>query len=200
MGLRTIEGQTAGLSVAVDWQPSPNFTRQRRGPLSMLCIHVAECAEVNTAAEALAGWVAGPNRPKASWHFAVDANSITQSVECSNESWHAGPLNPYSIGVELAGRSAQTVAQWGDSYSVAELALAARLFAVLCERYLVPVRRVTIDELRAGKKTGNWPQGIVGHIDVTRAISGTHTDPGPNFPWDGFLKQVSALAPRAPLC
>lgn len=197
---RVYFGLTSGLTVECDWRPCPNFTRPRRGLVSLLCAHTAEMAEIKTAAEALASWVSGPMRPHtASWHFAVDCDSVTQSVELANESWHAGPINPVSIGVELAGFSAQTRVQWADQYSQLELYNTARLFAVLCERYQLPVRRVSVLELHEGMKTGKWPRGIVGHVDVTRAISGSHTDPGPNFPWTGFLGLVAQMAKGAPL-
>jgi N-acetyl-anhydromuramyl-L-alanine amidase AmpD len=199
MNPRIYSGLTDGLKVQVDWQPCPNFTRPRRGMVTMLCVHAAEMSEIKTAAEALASWVSGPLRPKnASWHCAADCDSITQSVEFSNEAWHSGPINPVSIGVEFAGFSAQTRQQWADQYSQFELYNAARLFAVLCEIYQIPVRRVSVPELHSAVKTGQWPRGIVGHLDVTHAISGSHTDPGPNFPWVGFLGLVAQMATKAP--
>jgi N-acetyl-anhydromuramyl-L-alanine amidase AmpD len=199
MSTRTYNGLTEGLSVDVDFRPCPNFTRPRRGLVTLLCVHTAEMAEIKTAAEALALWVSGPLRPKnASWHCAVDSDSITQSVEFENEAWHAGPVNPVSIGVELSGFSAQTRLQWADQYSQFELYNVAKLFAVLCEKYQLPVRRISVPELHDAAKTGKWPRGIIGHIDVTKAISGTHTDPGPNFPWLGFLGLVQQMAPEAP--
>jgi N-acetyl-anhydromuramyl-L-alanine amidase AmpD len=201
MAERIITGLTDGLQAAVNWVACPNFTRPRRGIISLIVMHTAEMAEIATAAEALAKWVSGPMRPQnASWHFAVDENSATQSVEMADEAWHAGPVNPVSIGIEMAGFAVQTREQWADQYSTYELAIAAGLVAVLCERFVVPVRRVTVEELHYGCKSGQWPTGIVGHVDVTRAISGSHTDPGPNFPWDGFLNSVRSFAQAAPPC
>lgn len=198
MSERVLCGLTEGLQAVVDWRPSPNFTRRRTRDVRLICIHTAECAESSTAAESLAAWVAGPARPKASWHFALDEDSVTQSVALDCESWHAGPINPWSVGIELAGRANQTVAQWGDLYSGYELAICSGLVAVLCEVYRIPVRRVSVDELRAGYRAGDPPRGLVGHVDVTRAISGSHTDPGPNFPWDAFLQRVAFFAQKAP--
>jgi N-acetyl-anhydromuramyl-L-alanine amidase AmpD len=69
----------------------------------MICVHVAQTSEVQVAAENLAIWDAGPQAPKASWHCAVDDDSATQSVMFEDIAWHAGPLNPWSIGIEHAG-------------------------------------------------------------------------------------------------
>jgi hypothetical protein len=180
-----------------------HYAPGRSGPLRFLCLHVAEIAEVLKAAENLSAWAGGPNAPHASWGYAVDADSITWSVRDEDTAWHAPGLNPVSIGVELAGYSAQTTAQWGDPYSASTLVRAAGLFAALARKHALPVRFVAAAELRAAAAAG-WPEdvaGITSHLEVTRArldqvIRGanrsTHTDPGPNFPWRSFLSLVEA--------
>lgn len=160
----------------------------------LLVIHVAQCAEVQTAAESLADWDAGEQAPRASWHFAVDDDSITQSVLCEDTAWHAGPVNPWSIGIEHAGSAYQTAEQWRDEYSDYLLARSASLVAYLCEVYAIEPRHVGVSELAAWHAGyGPLPCGIVGHDDVTKAISGTHTDPGPHFPWSEYLHRISLL-------
>jgi N-acetyl-anhydromuramyl-L-alanine amidase AmpD len=198
---RTLEGITPGLRVSVDWRPTPNVTPAVGRRLRAIVIHTAECGEVSGAAESLADWGAGPNRPKASWHFAVDCDSITQSVDVLNVAWHATSVNPQTIGIEHAGKAAQTLAEWRDPYSAAMLELSARLVAVLCERYVIPVTRPSLVDIQKGWEISRaLPLGIIGHWDVTRAIqgSGNHTDPGPGFPWDDYLARVTELAPAAP--
>lgn len=180
------------------------YTPGRSGPLRYLCTHVAEIAEVLRAAENLQGWAGGPNSPHASWGYAVDADSETWSVRDADTAWHAPGLNPVSIGVELAGSSAQSVAQWADPYSAAMLARAARLYAALMTKHGIPLRFVAAAELRNAAVAG-WPEtstGITSHLEVTRArldevLPGvnrsTHTDPGPNFPWPVFFRLIEGV-------
>jgi len=52
-------------------------------------------------------------------------------------------------------------------------------------KYVIPVRRLTTSQLRGGE------YGFAGHGDITEAFGeGTHTDPGPGFPWDVLLARV----------
>lgn len=187
--------------VSVDWVPTKCVTPAVNRPIRAIVIHTAECKETSKAAEALASWDAGPNAPRASWHFAVDNDSITQSVDCLNTAWHAALVNGQTIGIEHAGFAAQTPDGWRDEYSKALLERSANLVAVLCERYSIPVIRPSLADIsRSWQGSGRVPLGIFGHWDVTRAIphSGTHVDPGVWFPWDSYLARVLELAPGAP--
>jgi N-acetyl-anhydromuramyl-L-alanine amidase AmpD len=200
MSLRTIEGRTPGLAVAVDWRPTPNVTAAVKRQIRAIVIHTAECGETAGAAESLAEWDRGANRPRASWHFAVDSNSITQSVDVQNVAWHANAVNAQTIGIEHAGAAAQSEQAWADTYSRAMLEKSAQLVAVLCERYAIPVARPALADIAVDwRSTGILPKGIVGHWDITRACkSGTHIDPGPNFPWAWYLNRIRELALAAP--
>lgn len=170
-----------------------HFTRASRKPgdVSLVVIHTAECPERVSAAENLAAWSAGPNASRASWHYAVDVDSITQSVREEDVAWHAGPVNGYSVGVEHAGYASQDAAGWADDYSLAVLERSAELVADICTRHGIPIRRIDADALARGERSG-----ICGHVDVTRGLTGGrgHTDPGPHFPWPYFLERVRELA------
>lgn len=181
-----------GLELPITFEPAARGTWQKGAPLRpvrLLVLHSAECGEVVTAAEALAKWAAGPWHPKgASWHFAVDCDSITQSVELDDIAWHAGPVNAYSIGIEQAGRAAQTVEQWRDNYSASVLANTARLLAVLAGMYDLPLDHV------ANPRDPN-ARGVCTHADVTRAwkTKGGHTDPGESYPLEEVLRTARAF-------
>lgn len=172
-----------------------SYTKGRPGAVTLVVIHTAECAEHPNAAENLAAWAAGPNAPRASWHYAVDSDSITQSVQEEDTAWHAGPVNPYSIGIEHAGTAKQNPAEWADVYSLEVLERSAELCAEICRRHKIPPVRLEGADLKAGKRLG-----ITGHVDVTNGLTGGkgHWDPGPHFPWDYYLTRVRYhLAPDA---
>ncbi|MCR4338559.1 MAG: N-acetylmuramoyl-L-alanine amidase [Gemmatimonadaceae bacterium] len=151
-------------------------------------MHTAECAETATMAEVLQGWDTTPDARGVSWHYAVDSDSITQSVRDGDRANSVGRNASQETGihVELAGRAKQTAEQWADDYSRAQLALTARLVAHLCREHDIPAARIGATQLRAGER------GIYGHADVTRAWPGTttHYDPGVDFPWDAFIAAV----------
>jgi len=173
------------------WTPSDPAREVR-----LICLHSAECGEVPGAAEALQTWAAGSAHPKgASWHFAVDSDSITQSVEIHDVAWHAGPINGYSVGIEQAGRAAQTYEQWTDGYSAALLERTARLIALLVAWYDLPIEHVANPKDPKAK-------GICTHADVTKAwgTRGGHTDPGAAYPMEFVLAkargyQLGAIEP-----
>ena len=65
------------------------------------------------------------------------------------------------------------------------LKLSAKLVAKKCVKYNIPVRKLSAEELRAGKR------GIVGHKEVSDAFGmSSHSDPGPNFPWAWYIERV----------
>lgn len=149
----------------------------------LLVLHTAECGETSKAAENLASWGTSKDRPKASWHFAVDNDSITQSVELESVAWHAGVVNGYSIGIEQAGRAAQDTSGWSDTYSVKMLENTAKLLAVLAGQYDIPLDLVT-EQLATVK-------GVTTHAAITKhfKVKGGHTDPGKYYPIDLVLAQ-----------
>lgn len=172
-----------------------NYTKVASRTIAIIVIHTMEAAEKPDTAEAVANWFAGPTAPRASAHYCIDSNSIVQCVRDHDVAWHAPGANHNGLGFEHAGRAAQRASDWSDGYSTAELLRSAELAADKCMKYGIPIRRLTPAEIRAGKK------GFAGHIDVTHAFPdrGSHTDPGPNFPWPRYLRYVRAFkAGRTP--
>lgn len=166
------------------WQPGSILR-----PVRLIVLHSAECGEVPTAAEALATWATGSGHPKgASWHFAVDCDSITQSVEVHDIAWHAGPVNGYSVGIEQAGRASQTTEQWNDDYSASMLANTAKLIAVIAGMHDLPIEHAPNPKLLNAR-------GVCTHADVSHAwgTHGGHTDPGPNYPLERVLEMARAF-------
>jgi len=173
-------------SLIDDFVEARNYTRtDRSADIRHVVIHTAEIAETLTAAEALASWAAGKQAPRASWHYAVDADSIVQSVHDEYIAWHAPGANRSGIGIELAGRAKQSPEEWEDEFSRETLARAARLVAHLCRKWSIPVEFVDREGLQQGKA------GITTHLEVSMAFhKSDHTDPGKNFPMAAFLDDV----------
>ena len=175
-----------------------NYTKASRTKIDLIVIHDAEYPERPGGARWVADFFAG-NRgmtaPQASAHYSVDDKEIIQCVRDEDVAWHAPGANRNGIGIEHAGYAAQSREQWLDTYSMSELAISALLVADLCEKYEIPIAKLSADDLKAGKR------GICGHVDVTNAFSAGkgHTDPGPNFPWPIYLSLVRQAAGVDPL-
>ncbi|HYH78832.1 MAG TPA: N-acetylmuramoyl-L-alanine amidase, partial [Longimicrobium sp.] len=119
-------------------------------------------------------------------HICVDSDSIVQCVLDNNVAFAAPGANNDGIQIELTGFAKQTREQWLDPYGVLLLDRGANATAQYCLKYGIPVRQLTNQQL-ADKSQ----KGIVSHAQVSAVFKKSdHTDPGPNFPWDFFLKRV----------
>lgn len=177
--------------------PPKSYTKGRSRPVQYVVIHSTEGSEGINSAEAGVAYDK-VRTDGTSTHLFVDTDTALMEVRYSDTA-HAARAhgNACGIQVELCGRAGQTDAQWHDAASRPMLRLAAREVAAICREFGLPVRRLSVPEVRAAyyAPVGQRPKGICGHIDVTRAYpedQGSHTDPGPNFPWTEFLSMVSA--------
>lgn len=172
--------------------------RARTRPAVSICIHTIENAETPTGAENCARYFANlPPKPEKGAHFCIDNDSIVMSVDPrKNTTPHCYGPSAWSVGLEHAGRAAQTAADWHDDYSQDELDLSARLSATLCKLFGIPVVKLKPAQVAAGER------GFFGHFDATLAVnkSGGHTDPGVGFPWGEYLNMVREyLAKESPV-
>lgn len=155
----------------------------RRAPVSLIGIHTMEAPEMPQTAENVANYF---KRVDASAHWCVDNNSRVRVVEDKDTAWTLPGANSRSLNIEIAGYAKQDADDWADEYSIDALDIAALCAAEWCEKYDIPVRKLTDDQIRSGAK------GFVGHVDVNRVYKqSTHWDPGPSFPWTYFLGRVS---------
>jgi hypothetical protein len=177
--------------------PPRSYTKGRARPVQYVVIHSTEGSEGVKSAEAGAAYDK-IRTDGTSTHLFVDTDTALMEVRYTDTA-HAARThgNACGIQVELCGRAGQSDVQWHDAASLPMLRLAATEVAAICREFNLPVRRLSVAEVRAAyyAPEGQRPKGICGHIDVTLAYpedQGSHTDPGPNFPWAEFLAMVSA--------
>jgi N-acetyl-anhydromuramyl-L-alanine amidase AmpD len=162
-----------------------NYTRGRANAIDVIVIHTMESPEKPDTAESVAAWFAGSTAPQASAHYCIDADSIVECVRDTDVAWHAPGANHNGLGLEHAGRAAQSAADWSDDYSLRLLDLSAELVAQKCDKYDIPAVWLSAAQLRAGKR------GITGHVQVSQAFKRTdHTDPGKFFPVEAYIARV----------
>ncbi|GAA3172384.1 hypothetical protein GCM10010486_44730 [Nonomuraea roseoviolacea subsp. carminata] len=125
-------------------------------------------------------------------HYTVDPGEVVASVRENVVAYHAPP-NTGSIGVELCDPQKGSSARWRDDEHEAMLRRAAALVRQVAARWDVPLRRLSVAQVKAGKA------GICGHVDVSKAFGQTdHSDPGSGFPWDHFMELVRGDAEEPP--
>ena len=171
----------------VAWMPSPHCSSVPRKLTQFVVVHCTDGHEGPSKAEDVARMLADPLlKPRRSAHYVCDSDSIVQCVRNDWQAWHAGhTANRRGVGVEITGRANQTDEQWLDDVSLATLARASRVVADLCAAYQLPRAFVRAGELVAGVR------GITTHAEVSKAWrETTHTDPGPYFPLDAFVRAV----------
>jgi hypothetical protein len=158
------------------------------GPPLWIVVHTMQEDELGDRAEAVANYFAFHTGSRSvSSHYTADSNSIVQCVRLADTAWTVGnrPGNNRGINWEFAGRAEQTKAQWADAYSQAMLRLAAPVIRRDMTRYSIPARWCTDADLRDRRP------GLTTHAQLGLVFGGTtHWDPGPNFPFDGFLAMI----------
>ncbi|MFJ8644846.1 N-acetylmuramoyl-L-alanine amidase [Streptomyces sp. NPDC093546] len=110
----------------------------------------------------------------AATHYVVRKDGhIAQMIRELDVAFHAGnrEMNERSIGIEHEG-----FVDRPQDFTAAMYEASARLTAGICARYGIPADR----------------EHVIGHVEV----EGTdHTDPGPHWDWDRYMKLVRAAAP-----
>jgi len=178
------------------WVQPRSWTNANRTSVQLVVIHTTEGSEHGQSAEDGAAYDAR-RTDGTSTHYFHDSNSTVQCVRTNDQAHTARAQgNRRGIHHELCGDAGDSAAEWADAYHAAMLERAAKQAARDSKKWDIPVRHLTVAQVRDGVK------GFCGHGDITRAFpqdGGTHTDPGSNFPWTKFLNMVRAnLTPATP--
>jgi len=161
------------------------YTRGRAKAIRLLVIHDGETGEGSTPAEGMGNYFASGNAG-GSAHAGFDTDSICTYINDGDTAWGAPGANADGLHGELAGRANQTSSQWKDGDSLRIMENGAIWFAEKSIKHGIPARYLTDAQVADGRS-----KGITSHRQITRALKrGTHTDPGPNFPFDYFLSRV----------
>ena len=154
-----------------------NFTKSHRGveSLDKVVVHVTEGTFWGSVR-----WLRN-TRAHASSHFVVGRRGkIVQLVHLSDVAWHAGnwKVNTQSVGIEHEGFT------YGPGgFTNAQYHASARLAGWIARRALMPINR----------------RHFIGHANVPapgggRGGASHHTDPGPRWKWDYYLRLVRRYA------
>ena len=166
------------------WMPPRSWTDANRTAVQLVVIHTTEGSAHAQSAEDGAAYDQR-RTDGTSTHFFHDSDSTIQCVRTADIAHTARAQgNRRGIHHELCGR---TTIDWGGTYAQAMLRRAARQCARDAKKWDIPVRKLTPAQVADGLK------GFCGHVEITRAFpadNGTHTDPGPDFPWPQFLDLV----------
>lgn len=179
------------MPVRRDWIPSPNHSSSRARS-RLLVVHTSEGATTYTS---LGNFLAQPSAG-VSYHVGFDdrdAGTIGEYVKPPQKSWSAYSANNEGehgcCCVPYGAAMGWTRDQWLAKPRM--LDACAAWLSEEAARYDIPLVRIGADQIRAGAA------GVCGHADcVAAGLGGTHTDPGPNFPWDVVLGKAPAPGPE----
>ncbi len=161
---------------------SPNCDDRPRN-VSWLCFHTQEGGGT---ADSLARYLDNP-ASGVSYNTVGDAHELVDVVPFGRSPWAAlganGRADHFCFGGSFSAWSRQ---QWLDC---GMLDNAAAWLADRAQTRGIPIAYVGTDGVRTGKP------GVIGHVDWTHgANEGSHTDPGPNFPWDELITRAQRFA------
>jgi len=168
--------------------PLNQFVRPARP--RVIVIHTTENSETSGMARNVAKWCQLPPNKRggavSGSHAYVDSLATIRGAYDNMYTWNSKGANLESLHIEIVGRAAQTLEEWNDAYSFHALDKAAIVAAFWCQKHGIPATHLSPYD---GSGTG-----ICGHADVTAGTGqGSHTDPGPNFPWTTFIRRVQEL-------
>ncbi|UVK63413.1 lysin A [Mycobacterium phage Aegeus] len=176
---------------------SPNSQSRNGAKIDLFLLHTEEG---NSNADQLANGILSDPAPggnpanAVSYHYTIsmDPNdkgvTVCDVVDTDEASWSVGNANNRSINLCFAGsKAAWTRQQWLDNAGKA-IDIAAYLAVQDCKKY-----GISINVAPPPYNTGT--PGISDHNYVTTVLKwGSHTDVGPNFPWDVFTAAVNKYA------
>jgi len=169
--------------------PAKNDSGPR--PASYIRSVVIHCTE-GTSDEGAAGYFhAGGTtaHPAGSTQLVVDDDSCFRCLRDRTIPWGAPPLNSHGLHVEQAGFSAWSRDEWLQHRET--IRRTAWHVAKWTRAYRIPRVFLEADDLA---RLGESARGITTHNNVSLAFrQSSHTDPGPHYPFDLFMRLVKGF-------
>jgi hypothetical protein len=163
----------------------------------LIVVHDSEGGEGATAGKALAGFLTRPgDRPNGSGGMYGSSYAYVSDLDLwawpcvphNVVSYSASGANHNGVHVCIPGKAAQTRAQWLEPVSRGYIRTTAAVIVDIAAAEGIPLVRLTVAQVRDGMS------GYCSHHDVSLAFGkSTHTDPGPNFPWDVLAADIAAF-------
>lgn len=161
-----------------------HYYRGRISPVRMIVVHATATPRDRTA-RGVANYFATTIR-KASAHCITDNNETWECVKPWDTAFGATSANADGYHIEHIGTSRESRAEWLDGYGYPMLVQSAQVAASRALEWDIPVRWLTVNQVR-DRKT----KGFTDHATVQKAFPSTgHTDPGTGFPHDVYLDLV----------
>ena len=137
----------------------------------------------------------------AAYHAVANPDGwFTEILPGSAAPYSAPPWNESAWHIVMPGRASQSRAEWLGDISRQYIKGVARFIADRCALDSIPLHRLTVDEMKAAGTRPTTGLGYCGHVDVSLAYrKSTHTDPGPNFPWDVLAQDIVGLVAPPPI-
>jgi hypothetical protein len=168
---------------------SPNTSSRNGARVRLFVLHTQEGPGT---AQSLANYLQNA-ASEVSYHYSIDNQTCIDVVDTDRSSWSVLDANPYCINLCFAGsRASQSRQVWLDQYGAA-IDYAAKLFVQDARKYGLGTRTLSWDEIGRGLSGGTDHYGITKGLFI-----GSHTDCGPNFPWDVFQAAIARHANGAP--
>jgi len=159
-----------------------SFRKGRLRSVQLIVLHSEEAPKTEGRARNVAHFF---QTASASAHFCVDDKEVVQCVKLEDTAFQCKNANANGIGIEHSGFAAQSAEEWQDDYSKDMFDLSTDLAAQLCKKFNIPAQAASF--VGPQNPTVVKP-GFVMHKDVP--VHGTHTDPGPNFPFAAYIAEV----------
>lgn len=165
------------------------------GSITVVVIHDTEGVTGPLGAEATAAYFHSP-AATAGTQLVVDDDSTQRCIDDLVIPAGVPPLNTHGLHIEQSGHAAWSTGEWLAHESMIDRC--AFKVAQWCAKFAIPAVWLEVADLKAAPGFPQpSPKGITSHANVTLAWGqSTHTDPGPNYPYDLFMQKVKDfLAP-----